>query len=55
MLVSSNYHMSRAVRLAETAGFTHVIRLPAPSAAAPYGANVMWEVVMEINRLLPKP
>ena len=30
MLVSSNYHMSRAVKAAESAGFTRVIRLPAP-------------------------
>ena len=54
MLVSSNYHMKRAIKLAESAGFTRVIRLPAPSAALPYGANVMWEVMMEINGFVSK-
>lgn len=52
MLVSSNYHMNRAVKLAETAGFTQVIRLPAPSSPLPYGVNVMWEVMMELNSLI---
>ncbi len=49
MLVSSNYHMGRAIKTAESAGVTQVIRLPAPSSLVPYGANVMWEVMMEIN------
>ena len=54
MLVSSNYHMKRAVKTAESAGFTQVIRMPAPSSLVPYGANVMWEVMMEIYALFPK-
>ena len=56
MLVSSDYHMSRAMKTAQDAGFTQVIRLPAPSSPLPYGANVMWEVMMKINALTrPKP
>ena len=31
VMISSDYHMDRAVRIAEKAGFTHVMRLPAPS------------------------
>ena len=31
VMISSNYHMDRAVRNAGEAGFTHVMRLPAPS------------------------
>ena len=54
MLVSSNYHMSRAVQTAESTGFTRVIRLPAPSSTVPYGANVMWEVILIINNLIQK-
>ena len=52
MLVSSNYHMSRAMKTAESAGFTQVIRLPAPSDPLRYGANVMWEVMMKINSII---
>lgn len=54
VLISSNYHMDRAVRTAKSAGFTHVLRLPAPSSALNFGANVMWEVVLEMNSLLRK-
>lgn len=54
MLVSSNYHMGRAIKTAESAGFTQVIRLPAPSSFVPCGANVMWEVMMEINGFIKK-
>lgn len=51
VLISSNYHMDRAVMTAKIAGFTHVLRLPAPSSALNFGANVMWEVVLEMNDL----
>ena len=51
VLISSNYHMDRAVMTAKSAGFTHVLRLPAPSSALNFGANVMWEVVLEMNDL----
>ena len=52
VLISSNYHMDRAVRTARNAGFTDVLRLPAPSSFLCYGANVMWEVILELNELL---
>lgn len=50
-VISSNYHMARAVRMAEEAGFTRVLRQPAPSSPLYFGANVMWEVIMELNDL----
>ena len=31
VMISSNYHMDRAFRIASENGFTHVMRLPAPS------------------------
>ncbi|MBR4165228.1 MAG: YdcF family protein, partial [Lachnospiraceae bacterium] len=54
VLISSNYHMDRAVQTARSAGFTHIIRRPAPSSFRLYGANVMWEAVMELNELTLK-
>ena len=49
VIITSNYHMNRAVRLAKKAGFTRISRLPAPARAIYYPANVMWEIVMEIH------
>ena len=54
VLVSSNYHMNRAVKLAKQAGFENVLRLPAPSNFFQYGSNMMWELVMELNQLMGK-
>ena len=51
VLISSNYHMDRAVQTAKAAGFSNVLRLPAPSSFPSYGANVMYEVVLELNEL----
>lgn len=51
VLVTSNFHMQRAVENAEEAGFSHVMRLPARSEFSKIGANMLWEVVMELNRL----
>ena len=51
LLISSNYHMDRAVRTAESAGFTQVLRLPAPSDPLSFGANMMWEVILDLNEL----
>lgn len=50
-LISSDYHMDRSVRTAKDAGFTDVLRFPAPSDPRAYGTNLMLEVVMEINEL----
>lgn len=51
ILISSNYHMDRAIRMAGEAGFTDVQRLPALSDPLYFGANVMWEVILDINEL----
>lgn len=52
VLISSNYHMDRAAITARKAGFRNVLRLPAPSSFVNYGANIMWEVVLELNDLM---
>lgn len=54
VLITSNYHMDRAVRTAKAAGFDNVLRLPAPSSLLGYGANVMSEVVLALNELTHK-
>lgn len=54
VLITSDYHMDRAVRTAKAAGFTDVMRLPAPSSALSFGANVLWEVILELNELTLK-
>ena len=54
VLISSNYHMDRAVQTAKAAGFSNILRLPAPSSLLSYGANVMSEVVLELNELTLK-
>ncbi len=51
VMISSNYHMDRAVRIASENGFTHVMRLPAPSGILAFGANMMSEVVLNLNDL----
>ena len=54
VLITSDYHMDRAARTAKAAGFTDVMRLPAPSSALSFGANVLWEVILELNELTLK-
>lgn len=49
VLISSNYHMDRAVNTAKSAGFSDIVRLPAPSSLPKLGANIMWEIILEIN------
>ena len=51
VMISSDYHMDRAVRIAAEAGFTRVMRLPAPSGFFAYGANMLSEVVLDLNDL----
>jgi len=51
VLISSNYHMDRAVRTAKSAGFSQILRLPAPSDPLSFGANMMWEVILDLNEL----
>ena len=52
VLISSNYHMDRAVRMARNAGFREILRLPAPSDPQQYGANVMWEMILDLNEMI---
>ena len=51
VMISSDYHMDRASRIAAKAGYTHVMRLPAPSGFFAYGANMLSEVVLDLNEL----
>jgi uncharacterized SAM-binding protein YcdF (DUF218 family) len=52
VLISSDYHMDRASQTAGKAGFSNILRMPAQSVLTEYGANVMWEVVLELNDLI---
>ncbi len=52
VMISSNYHMDRAVRTAKHNGFSHVMRLPAPSGFWEFGANMMSEVILDWNELV---
>lgn len=54
VMISSNYHMDRAVRNAKEEGFSNVMRLPAPSSFLAYGANMLSEVVLDLNDLTKK-
>ena len=54
VMISSNYHMDRAVRTAKSAGFTKILRRPAPSSVINFGSNVMYEVVLTLNELTLK-
>ena len=51
VMISSDYHMDRAVRNAGEEGFSRVMRLPAPSGFWAYGANMLSEVVLDLNDL----
>ena len=51
VMISSNYHMDRRVRNASEGGFSQVMRLPAPSSSLAYGANMLSEVVLDLNDL----
>ena len=51
VFISSGYHMDRAAGMAKEAGFLRAMRLPAPSDPLQYGADVMWEVILELNEL----
>ena len=54
VMISSNYHMDRAVRIASEGGFSQIMRLPAPSGIFAYGANMLSEVVLDLNDLAKK-
>ena len=52
VLITSNYHMDRAVRTAHEAGFAELLRLPAPSDALYFGVNMFWEVMLDLNDMI---
>ena len=54
VLISSDYHMDRAVRTAKGAGFSNILRLPARSSLLHFGANVLYEAILELNELTLK-
>ncbi|MBQ1490581.1 MAG: YdcF family protein [Blautia sp.] len=51
LLITSSYHMARALRLAKEAGFTEVYPMPASSELFAYPANLLWELVQNLNSL----
>ena len=51
VIITSNYHMDRAVQTAKNAGFVNILRMPAPSSVFSFAANVMWELVTELHEL----
>ena len=51
VLISSDFHMDRAVKTAQSAGFSEVQRMPAPSSLLYLGTDVMGEVVMALREL----
>lgn len=51
-LITSDYHMDRALRMAKQAGFKQVLPYPSRSPWLSYGANVLWEVIQAINELI---
>lgn len=52
VLITSGYHMARALRSAGKAGYSRVLRLPAPSSPLCLGADLMSEAVLRIRELL---
>ena len=48
-LITSDYHMDRALRMAGQAGFEKVLPYPSRCPWFSYGANVLSEVILAIN------
>ncbi|MBR3304812.1 MAG: YdcF family protein [Christensenellaceae bacterium] len=51
-VITSSYHMERALMAAKNAGFTDLKRYPARSDFITYGASVMWETVLILRDCL---
>ena len=51
-LITSGYHLYRAVGIARRAGFTAVQGLAAPCDGRFLAANIAWEIVCEVDGLL---
>lgn len=52
VIITSSYHMQRAVDTAKSAGFTEVLKCPAPADPLFYGVNLVWEVIGTARRLV---
>ena len=50
-LITSDYHMDRALRMAGQAGFEKVLPYPSRCPWFSYGANVLSEVILAINEV----
>ena len=50
-LITSDYHMDRALRMARQAGFEKVLPYPSRCPWFSYGANVLSEVILAINEV----
>lgn len=48
-LITSDFHMTRALRCAAQAGFHRVLRRPAPSSILRFGPNLLAEAVLHIR------
>lgn len=49
VLISSDYHIGRAVNIAREAGFMNVIPMASDSSSIAFGANAMWEVMLDLS------
>ena len=52
IVVTDMTHMRRAVRQAKRAGFRQVLRLPSPPDPAAFAADLMWEIIVELNYIV---
>lgn len=52
VLISSDYHMARAAHIAKRAGFTEVLRLPAPSRVWDFPANTIPETLLYMSEVI---
>ena len=54
VMISSDYHMDRAVRNAREDGFTHLMRLPVSSGILAFGVTMLTEIVADVHDLTVK-
>lgn len=52
VLVTDGSHMRRAVRQARQAGFRQVLRLPSAADPVDFPADLMWEIIVEVNYIV---
>ena len=54
VIITSDYHMDRAVRNAREEGFTHLMRLPVSSGILAFGVNMLTEIIANVHDLTVK-